>query len=318
MKASFFTTTITISFLVVPGVALSQTRVRQPVNPSPRQVNVATVPLLPDLTIVEIQPCSHPDSTLDPKDDCYRLHVKNLGTGDAPETPLAITYEVLRTIVTIHHGYSKHSSKELRQYIDEVTLHQPKVPALKRRDDVWVSVPAMQSVIPGGPGYPKSELLRFGGVIDPDNKLAESNKSNNKFGKVLRGPGSTNVCDLRLGAGSKAFVVNNIIYANLFIVNYGPKGTCSGINTPTLRVEFIGMGSPPSLLLGQQTKSKPADWGTSPNLFQYNCDAVCQQSCTNPETSQCHAKVVLSGYKSGESVLGELKFYEQFMGDFEK
>jgi hypothetical protein len=217
-------------------------------------------------------------------------------------------------------------------------IAQAKVPSLKAGSVTWVSISALGSVspskFPGGPfsgAYGSPTLLSFIAMIDPHNEIAESNKSNNKFIKRVVGIGSESVCDLRLANGSKVFVVNNVIYANVLIANYGTKGTCSGIKVPTLRLDFMAptapasqsdLGSTPPWFIGKLVKTVPKDWGTVLNTFQFACNAVCQKYCVNSEKSQCAADVrifsydpppnALVGTKEDGYYLGHVTFYQQY------
>jgi hypothetical protein len=327
--------------------AISQTAPR---NPSSRPIlpNAnSQIALLPDLLITAVEECqplplSYPGAPMKSNDaasgkgDCYRLKIKNQGVVVSGPALLEISYALLNTtgIESLGSGTPGHQSTATQ--IENAT-----VPPLKAGATAWISIPALGSVSPApflmGPlpssSLGTSTLLSFTAVIDPHNVIAESNKSNNKFIKPVVGIGSETSCDLQLANGSKVFVVNNVIYANILVANYGTKGTCSGIKVPTLRVDFAAptapasenkIGSTPPWFVGKLVNTTPKDWGAVLNTFQFSCNSVCRKYCLNSEHSQCSADVRIFGYdpppgalvgtKEAGYYLGHLTFYQQYKG----
>lgn len=311
---------------------------------------------LPDLVITKVEKCQYasafgssvPSDVCSGKDGGYRVNVKNQGAGGTRGALLEVTYQVSHMSGMTPGGI--HLSKDGALTTSNSTPPAGSikaktvtsvVPALMPGKAAWVFIPDPEpgighsasdgwGISPGAPGGPTTTLLSFTAVIDPHNEIAESDESNNKFIKPLEGNGSEAFCDLRLAKGSKVFVVGDMIYANIIVVNYGTKGTCAGIKVPTMRIDFDSsspsnnIGSTPPWFVGKQLNSVPKDWGSVLNTFQFSCNELCRKHCLNSEGNSCAATVLIFGYdppvflngsKENGYVLGRLFFNEQYKGD---
>ncbi|HEX3280454.1 MAG TPA: hypothetical protein VHR36_04425 [Pyrinomonadaceae bacterium] len=295
----------TLFFITVPRAALAQPSSQSLVEKNKIPVNspvTSTVQMLPDLVITDVHTCSNPDAGKllfayqgQRKYDCYLLHLRNQGLADAVAGTLRVVYVIRDT----------HSKGLVWETATAVEAYD--FPAIKRARDAWISIKALGSVIPyhynsniPSPSVPI--LVGYTAIIDPDNKISELDELNNQYHKSVHGVGSEDACDLRVGNGSKVFVVNNTIYANIVVVNYGANGTCAGLKSPSLSIYFYTradshtFATPPPVIIGSQTNSSPKDWGSTLNVFKFSCDAVCQQNCLSAENSKCGATVhILSG-----------------------